>query len=280
MRQRVSTGSPWEDLVGYSRAVRVGDTIHCRGTTAVRNGQVMGVGDAYTQATVALEIVAAALAQLGRRRPTWSAPACSSRTSLSGRRSAEPTARCSGTCGRLRPCSRSRRSSDPTSSSRSRRMRSSDRPRAHSPYAAGRFPATGPLCGAGSTDALLSPRARSPCAGLPHRRAQGGVKRPTAAPPSGPGHAHAACDCRASHPSRGPTGATRRCSRPPPTAPASTARRRPGPPPRRSRDAAPTPLRQPRPGQPTPWRPIEGRRSVRKAPSLIGPSADQPRGVQ
>ncbi len=65
MRQRVSTGSPWEDLVGYSRAVRVGDTIHVSGTTAVREGQVVGAGDPYVQTTVALEIVTAALAELG-----------------------------------------------------------------------------------------------------------------------------------------------------------------------------------------------------------------------
>lgn len=65
MRQRVSTGSPWEDLVGYSRAVRVGDTIHVSGTTAVRDGQVVGAGDPYAQTMVALEIVTAALAELG-----------------------------------------------------------------------------------------------------------------------------------------------------------------------------------------------------------------------
>lgn len=65
MRQRVSTGGPWEDLVGYARAVRVGDTIHVSGTTAVRDGQVVGAGDAYTQTTVALEILSAALAELG-----------------------------------------------------------------------------------------------------------------------------------------------------------------------------------------------------------------------
>ncbi|MDV3222388.1 RidA family protein [Intrasporangium sp.] len=65
MRQQVSTGSAWEDLVGYSRAVRVDDTVHVAGTTAVRDGQVVGVGDAYTQTKVALEIVTAALAELG-----------------------------------------------------------------------------------------------------------------------------------------------------------------------------------------------------------------------
>ncbi|HEX5969527.1 MAG TPA: RidA family protein [Intrasporangium sp.] len=65
MRQRLSTGSPWEDLVGYSRAMRVGNTIHVSGTTAVRDGQIVGAGDAYTQTTVALEILTAALAELG-----------------------------------------------------------------------------------------------------------------------------------------------------------------------------------------------------------------------
>ncbi|GAA6527243.1 RidA family protein [Intrasporangium sp. DVR] len=65
MRHQVSTGSAWESVVGYSRAVRVGDTVHVAGTTAVRDGEVVGVGDAYRQATVALEIVVAALAELG-----------------------------------------------------------------------------------------------------------------------------------------------------------------------------------------------------------------------
>jgi enamine deaminase RidA (YjgF/YER057c/UK114 family) len=65
MSQQVSTGSPWEDVVGYSRAVRVGDTVHVAGTTATRDGQVVGVGDAYTQTKVALEIVVAALAEVG-----------------------------------------------------------------------------------------------------------------------------------------------------------------------------------------------------------------------
>lgn len=51
--------------MGYSRAVRVGNTIHVSGTTAVRDGQVVGAGDAYTQTTVALEILSAALAELG-----------------------------------------------------------------------------------------------------------------------------------------------------------------------------------------------------------------------
>lgn len=51
--------------MGYSRAVRVGDTVHVAGTTAVRDGRVVGAGDAYTQARVALEIVCDALAECG-----------------------------------------------------------------------------------------------------------------------------------------------------------------------------------------------------------------------
>ncbi|EWT00980.1 hypothetical protein N865_12195 [Intrasporangium oryzae NRRL B-24470] len=65
MRQRVSSGSPFEAAVGYSRAVRVGDVVHVAGTTASRNGSVVAVGDMYGQTKVALEIIEAALAECG-----------------------------------------------------------------------------------------------------------------------------------------------------------------------------------------------------------------------
>lgn len=65
MRRTVGTGSPWEGVVGYSRAVRVGDVVHVAGTTAMREGRVVAPGDAYGQAKVALEIVVAALAECG-----------------------------------------------------------------------------------------------------------------------------------------------------------------------------------------------------------------------
>ena len=65
MRRTVGTGSPWEGVVGYSRAVRVGDTVHVAGTTAMRDGQVVAPGDPYGQAKLALEIVVAALAECG-----------------------------------------------------------------------------------------------------------------------------------------------------------------------------------------------------------------------
>lgn len=65
MRQNIGSGSPWEGVVGYSRAVRVGDQVHVAGTTAIRDGRVVAPGDAYTQARVALEIVVESLAACG-----------------------------------------------------------------------------------------------------------------------------------------------------------------------------------------------------------------------
>lgn len=66
MRQNISGTSPWEARVGYSRAVRVGNTVHVAGTTATRDS-VVGVGDAYMQTRVALEIIQGALAEAGAR---------------------------------------------------------------------------------------------------------------------------------------------------------------------------------------------------------------------
>ena len=65
MTQHVGAGSAWAGVVGYSRAVRVGDTVHVAGTTAIREGRVVAAGDAYEQARVALEIVVEALATCG-----------------------------------------------------------------------------------------------------------------------------------------------------------------------------------------------------------------------
>lgn len=62
MRKRISSGAKWEDEVGYSRAVRVGDTVHVTGTAAVdEDGEPLDAGP-YEQTARALEIVGDALA--------------------------------------------------------------------------------------------------------------------------------------------------------------------------------------------------------------------------
>jgi enamine deaminase RidA (YjgF/YER057c/UK114 family) len=49
-RQKYSSGAKWESIVGYSRAVRVGDRIYVTGTTATdRNSDIVGIGDAHAQ---------------------------------------------------------------------------------------------------------------------------------------------------------------------------------------------------------------------------------------
>lgn len=65
-REQVSSGAKWEDTVGYSRAVRVGNVVHVSGTTAVDDaGQIVGVGDAYRQAKHIFAIIENALNELG-----------------------------------------------------------------------------------------------------------------------------------------------------------------------------------------------------------------------
>lgn len=65
MRQNISSGAKWEDIVGYSRAVRVGNIIEVAGTTAVKDGEVVGKNDMYTQTKYIFQIIEKALNEAG-----------------------------------------------------------------------------------------------------------------------------------------------------------------------------------------------------------------------
>lgn len=66
-RQNISSGAVWEDKVGYSRAVRVGNVVEVAGTTAVAGDTIVGQADAYAQTRYILTKIEQALHQAGAR---------------------------------------------------------------------------------------------------------------------------------------------------------------------------------------------------------------------
>ena len=64
-RRNITSGAPWEDLVGYSRAVRVGPMVFVSGTTAATEKGIIGIGNPYEQTMQALKTIEAALVKAG-----------------------------------------------------------------------------------------------------------------------------------------------------------------------------------------------------------------------
>jgi enamine deaminase RidA (YjgF/YER057c/UK114 family) len=65
MRKCISSGSPWEDIVGYSRAVRAGNIVEVAGTTAMDGDVLIGKGDVYAQTVFIFKKIEKALIEAG-----------------------------------------------------------------------------------------------------------------------------------------------------------------------------------------------------------------------
>jgi enamine deaminase RidA (YjgF/YER057c/UK114 family) len=64
-RINISSGAEWEDIVGYSRAVKIGHTIEISGSVALKDGELVGMGDSYLQTIRCLEVIKESLEKLG-----------------------------------------------------------------------------------------------------------------------------------------------------------------------------------------------------------------------
>jgi len=64
-KKLISSGAKWEDIVGYSRAVKIGNQIEVAGTTAIENDEIVGPGDAYLQTKFIIQKIEKALTEAG-----------------------------------------------------------------------------------------------------------------------------------------------------------------------------------------------------------------------